>query len=336
MQTNETKTEKYRPRNPQATDLHKIIRENYLQVFYNREVEGVTFPFHIKREFNRYLTCGILAHGFARFHCPHCQKDLLTPYSCNDTALIVPGTKDPTKIFGDVISYYDFKVILCNKGAGREKGGVENSVGYCRRNFLAGKPEFDSLDLVNKYLSEESIKNVNEKNHYETDVPLKEGWNVLKTTLRPLPVLKEWGKNEDLLVNSRQYVRYDNHNYSVPLKHVGETLKCFITTSKVKIFDQDDSHIYTHERRHRSGDHALVIDHYYEQLSRKPRAFEFAKVVQKHKFPKDLETLREKLFNIEEKLDVHPNKEFVSILMLQRKSSTDEFNNAIKLALSLL
>ena len=46
----------YEPRNPKATDLHKVIRENYLQTFYDREVEGTTFPFHLQREFERYLS----------------------------------------------------------------------------------------------------------------------------------------------------------------------------------------------------------------------------------------------------------------------------------------
>ncbi len=72
----------YIPRNPKATDLHQIIRENYLQTFYNKEIAGSTMPFHLKREFSRYLTCGILAHGFARFNCGHCQKDKLVAYSC--------------------------------------------------------------------------------------------------------------------------------------------------------------------------------------------------------------------------------------------------------------
>ena len=72
----------YCARNPKADNLHKIIRENYLQTFENREIEGITFPFHLKREFRRYLTCGILAYGFIRLHCPHCQLDKFVAYSC--------------------------------------------------------------------------------------------------------------------------------------------------------------------------------------------------------------------------------------------------------------
>jgi hypothetical protein len=77
-----TKTLHYKARNPKKTDLHKIIRENYLETFFEKENLGANLPFHLKREFDKYLTCGVMAYGFARFHCNHCQKDKLVAYSC--------------------------------------------------------------------------------------------------------------------------------------------------------------------------------------------------------------------------------------------------------------
>ena len=69
-------------RSPLRSDLHKIISKNYRRVFSEIESRGTTFPFHLKREFKKYLTCGILAHGFARFHCHSCGADKLVAYSC--------------------------------------------------------------------------------------------------------------------------------------------------------------------------------------------------------------------------------------------------------------
>ena len=85
MNSNNQKT--YRHRDPTKTDLHKIIRENYQQVFYDSEIKGTTFPFHLRREFSSYLNCGVLYKGFARFHCGHCQKDKLVAYSCKRRAV---------------------------------------------------------------------------------------------------------------------------------------------------------------------------------------------------------------------------------------------------------
>jgi hypothetical protein len=77
----------YFPRNPQKSDLHQIIRENYRQVFFNKEINGSTLPFHLEREFKKYLTCGNLSYGMARFHCSLCQKDKLVAFSCKGRTL---------------------------------------------------------------------------------------------------------------------------------------------------------------------------------------------------------------------------------------------------------
>jgi len=43
--------------------------------------------FHLEREFKKYLTCGNLAFGMARFHCSLCQKDKLVAFSCKGRTL---------------------------------------------------------------------------------------------------------------------------------------------------------------------------------------------------------------------------------------------------------
>jgi rRNA maturation endonuclease Nob1 len=36
----------------------------------------------VKREFQRFVRCGVLAHGFARFRCTACGTDRLVAFSC--------------------------------------------------------------------------------------------------------------------------------------------------------------------------------------------------------------------------------------------------------------
>ena len=48
----------YVARNPYKTDLHALVRENYRQVFFDKEVEGSNLPFHLEREFKKYLYPG--------------------------------------------------------------------------------------------------------------------------------------------------------------------------------------------------------------------------------------------------------------------------------------
>lgn len=70
------------PRDPYNTNLHAVLRENYRQVFFDKEINGIQLPFHLEREFKKYLNCGILSCGMARFHCPHCYKDKIVAFSC--------------------------------------------------------------------------------------------------------------------------------------------------------------------------------------------------------------------------------------------------------------
>jgi len=74
-------------RSPTKTDLHRIIRENYRQVFFDKENLGIDLPFHLERELKKYLKCGILSQGMARFHCSLCQKDKFVAFSCKGRTL---------------------------------------------------------------------------------------------------------------------------------------------------------------------------------------------------------------------------------------------------------
>ena len=64
--------------------LHRVVREQ-LQTFLwtldqRHDERGV--PLFVKREFQRFVRCGVLAHGFARFRCAGCGTDRLVAFSC--------------------------------------------------------------------------------------------------------------------------------------------------------------------------------------------------------------------------------------------------------------
>ena len=74
----------YRPRNAEASVLHLVIRqhlEDFLRAAANR-ADGAGLPEFVAREFREFLTCGVLAHGFARVRCGRCAFERLVPFSC--------------------------------------------------------------------------------------------------------------------------------------------------------------------------------------------------------------------------------------------------------------
>jgi len=55
---------------------------SYSKSTIGRRLRTRAIPAWVEEEFRRYLTCGILAHGFARARCPACGHDFLVAFSC--------------------------------------------------------------------------------------------------------------------------------------------------------------------------------------------------------------------------------------------------------------
>jgi hypothetical protein len=74
----------YQPRHAETSVLHKVIRDHlddFLRAAAER-ADGAGLPEFIAREFREFLTCGVLAHGFARVRCERCALERLVPFSC--------------------------------------------------------------------------------------------------------------------------------------------------------------------------------------------------------------------------------------------------------------
>src|SRR4030065_1147059 len=71
----------YDRRRPENTLFYKIIQENYLTFLTHAEAHG-SLPDFVKKEFEEFLKCGILAHGFLRLQCGKCKDERLVAFSC--------------------------------------------------------------------------------------------------------------------------------------------------------------------------------------------------------------------------------------------------------------
>ena len=56
--------------------------ETWLEETRGRDPDGEPVPRYIERDFRQYLSCGILAHGFARARCANCGHDFLVALAC--------------------------------------------------------------------------------------------------------------------------------------------------------------------------------------------------------------------------------------------------------------
>ena len=72
----------YIRRQPEKTTLYKIVQENWLTFKDSIMQQGEAVPPYVENEFEEYLKCGILAHGFLRNRCEACTKDHVVGFSC--------------------------------------------------------------------------------------------------------------------------------------------------------------------------------------------------------------------------------------------------------------
>ncbi len=79
----------YERRQPEKSVFYRIVQEHIETVFAEAEQNGSGYPEHVKREFDRFLECGVLAAGFARMQCsqPGCTFERLVAYSCKGRSI---------------------------------------------------------------------------------------------------------------------------------------------------------------------------------------------------------------------------------------------------------
>jgi len=73
----------YERHRPEETTLHRLVQELIETFFAQVETEtGSGLPDFVKDEFDAFLECGILAHGFLRLRCANCAHEKLVTFSC--------------------------------------------------------------------------------------------------------------------------------------------------------------------------------------------------------------------------------------------------------------
>jgi transposase len=82
-------------------------------------------------------------------------------------------------------SHFLFAREFVNPEQGQEKGGVENLVGYGRRNFLVSLPEVQDFSEINAYLLDCCERDARERHRFGRTV--KDLWVEEQARLRPLP-----------------------------------------------------------------------------------------------------------------------------------------------------
>ena len=124
----------------------------------------------------------------------------------------------------DFAQHYGFAVKACRPRQPQQKGRVENSVNYVKKNFLAGR-ELVSLEQLNTECRHWLDTVANVRQHGTTgrkpvDLFEQEKPALQKLTLHPY----DTGVVDQVRVNKQFRIRCDGNTYSVPPQYVGQRL----------------------------------------------------------------------------------------------------------------
>ena len=73
----------YERHRPEQTTLYRLVQQHAASFIAHTEAStDAELPRFIKDEFDAFLECGILAHGFLRLRCGECGHDKLLAFSC--------------------------------------------------------------------------------------------------------------------------------------------------------------------------------------------------------------------------------------------------------------
>ncbi len=228
-------------------------------------------------------------------------------------------------------SHFLFESEYVTPGRGQEKGGVENLVGYVRRNFLVPLPEFDDYDSLNAYLVACCDRDARERRRRGRTVA--ELWREEQESLRPLPArLPAACISRVAKVNRRQQVRFAGNWYSVPPRYVGQLVTVRTYVFRVEIAWQDQV-VASHNRSYGREEEVLDPHHYLAVLLKKPGAFPRATPILRWPLPAVYEAYHRQLQDHWE--NQNGTREYIRILMLLRDHPLPEVTAAVEKATAM-
>jgi transposase len=231
--------------------------------------------------------------------------------------------------FLQLASHYLFDHHFCTVRRGNEKGVVEGTGGYARRNFLVPVPQVADYDALNAYLLDCCRSDLQRRLRGQTGVKAE----LLKddqAAFIPLPIAPfDACRKHAARANSLSLVRFHNNDYSVPVDcaHHPVTVKGY--WDRVEIC-RGVEHVAAHRRLWGKGGVVYEPRHYLPLLDRKPGALDHGLPLQALQLPDCFAVLRRRL---EREHGHQGTKDYITVLRLIEKHSIRRVAAAIERAM---
>jgi transposase len=245
--------------------------------------------------------------------------------------LVGPHDRQLTQGFLQLQSHYLFSHHFCLVRRANEKGVVEGTGKYARRNFLVPVPKVRDLDELNLVLQESCLSDLTRqlrgKKACKAELLEEEREQFLPLPQAPFDA----SRKQYSRANSLSLVRFDSNDYSVPVRYAHHDVLVKGYVDRLVIC-KDGQNIAEHRRTYESGQVVFEPRHYLALLERKPGALDFARPLEQLRLPECFSLLRRKL---EGQQGRKGTREYIAVLRLLERHPLDRVKAAVERALHL-
>jgi hypothetical protein len=184
------------------------------------------------------------------------------------------GKRTLTEMFMRFAMHHRFKADFCNPDSAREKGNVENKVGYIRRNYLLPPPLIDDLGNFNRALLDECMADL-QREHYVKKEQILDLFIAEREALIPLPRERfRVFSLEKVKTDKYSFIHFDKQRYSTSPEYPECEMWLEAGVSELRVLNTKYELVVAHERTYdHKAEPTINFENYIGALSRKPRAF---------------------------------------------------------------
>jgi transposase len=238
---------------------------------------------------------------------------------------VLQGTKrEEQEAFTQFRSHYLFDAQFCAPAKGNEKGQVEKLVQTARAQFLVPVPQVNDIQALNHYLLEQC------DDYEETYVPktkekVGERFQQEKEQLLPIMGTHPCTRKIKAAVSSLSLVTFETNAYSVPTRYAGrKDAQIYAYVDDIEVWI-DGICLVRHERSYEKFQEVFEVDHYLDELERKPRAIQHARPIRKANLPPSYEEFHKRTLS-----KYGHGKEFIKLLKLHREFTMEMVERAVE------
>ncbi len=227
--------------------------------------------------------------------------------------------------------YYSFGSLYCMRRTPEEKGGVENGVGYVRRNFFVPTLEGKDIDDINSQMLAVCLREDNRIAKRRQD-SISAAFEREKRSLLPLPQKPyECCRLLPVKIASRTSTfGFENNRYSVPTKYVCQTLMLKVYPNHLEVC-RDDEVVAVHKRLHGVVyQDCLDPMHYLPCLEKKPALLDHGKPFVNWQLPEEFARYLE---DLRTPYGEKARREYIRVLLQLQYYSVQDVASAIGQAL---